>query len=90
MRGTSAPPKPCVQLSEHCRFVGCEQESTCFLDVLPSLVKIYAEELSSPEFDISRSEQTVEPWNLLAKEMALPESKRRVCGGTVRSGRVSV
>lgn len=52
--------KYCLQLLEHCRFLGLERNLACFQDALLSLVEIYSKLVFGPESQIVGREKAVE------------------------------
>lgn len=75
---TFATAKACVPLPMYRRLVGCETDLECFLDVLPSLVEVYAKTLLSPESDIVGSEKVVAAGKIFVKDMAALASRKTV------------
>lgn len=55
--------KSCLLLPTHRRLVGCEKNSDCFQDALPSLVKAYAKRVFNTESDIGGARK----WSLQEK-----------------------
>lgn len=57
--GMLATSKACLQLLEHRRFVGCEEDSMRFSESLPSLVEVFASYFLSTEFNVAEKEKTM-------------------------------
>lgn len=73
----------CFQLSEHLRFFGCEKDSTCFKDALPSLVEVPEKRILSVDFNVARNEEAVEVFKVFLIDMRSLDSRRRVNSWTV-------
>lgn len=79
--GTSATEKACLQLSDHCRFVGCEKTPHVFR-IRCCRFRIYT--------DIVESKEVVDAREVSLVEWAVISSRRRINSWTVPAGLISL
>lgn len=57
--GTRVTAKDLLRLLQHRRFVTCEQDLTCFVELLPSLVEVFAGQVLNLTFNLAVNEEGV-------------------------------
>lgn len=62
--------KTCFHIIEHHRFDGCVKDSLYYLDAFPSVLELYAKQVSSVESEITESDEVVDASKLFEQKMA--------------------
>lgn len=85
-----ATTKACLQLPQLLRFVGYAKDSMCFVELLPSLVKVFALQVMNAEPYLVRKEEVVESCKFFIKSVEAISSRRRDDSWAVPVGLVPV